>query len=147
MKLEAYFPYKLAIAAEAFSQRLVDVYGHGYGLTREEWRMLLLLADAGRLTSHELSRRTTLDKVQVSRASQRLEQKGLITRAISQKDRRLRDYTCTEAGYALFNEVYPKVEQRGNALLSALNDEDRQALFKGIDALIQVVAERPARQR
>lgn len=139
MKLDTYFPYKLAVAAEAFSRRLVDVYGHDYGLTREEWRMLLLLAEAGSLTSHELSQRTTLDKVQVSRASQRLEKRGLITRAVSKHDRRLRDYACTEAGRAFFDEVYPKVEQQATDLLSALDTRDREALFKGIDALIAVV--------
>ena len=60
MNLETYFPYQLASTAEAFSRRLVEVYGHTYGLTREEWRMLLLLADAGNLSSLELAQRTVV---------------------------------------------------------------------------------------
>lgn len=140
MELEAYFPYRLAIAAEAFSQKLVEVYGRTYGLSREEWRLLLLLAEARQLTSHVLAQRTTLDKVQISRASQKLEGKGLITREVSQSDKRLRVYTCTEAGLALFNEVFPLVDAQANAVLARLSAEDRAALFRGVSALTRAVA-------
>lgn len=140
MELEAYFPYRLAVAAEAFSQKLVEVYGRTYGLSREEWRLLLLLAEARQLTSHVLAQRTTLDKVQISRASQKLEGKGLITREVSQSDKRLRVYTCTEAGLALFNEVFPLVDAQANAVLARLSAEDRAALFRGVSALTRAVA-------
>lgn len=146
MQLEAYFPYRLAVAAEAFSQQLVKVYGRTYGLSREEWRLLLLLAEARALSSHDLAQRTTLDKVQISRASQRLEGKGLITRAVSQVDKRLRVYTCTDAGLALFAEVFPKVDAQANAILAALSDADRAALMQGIEALTRAVAAGAAAQ-
>lgn len=51
MKLEAFFPYRIAVTAEAFSRQLVAVYGRTHGLTREEWRLLFLLEDAGKLDS------------------------------------------------------------------------------------------------
>lgn len=140
MQLETYFPYRLALAAEAFSQKLVEVYGRTYGLSREEWRLLLLLAEAKQLTSIDLAQRTTLDKVQISRASQRLEGKGLITREVSQVDKRLRVYTCTEAGLTLFDEVFPLVDAQANEILAALSDEDRAALIKGVEALTRAVA-------
>ena len=47
MELNAFFPYRLAIAAEGFSRNLSEVYGAQFGLTREEWRLLFLLAEAG----------------------------------------------------------------------------------------------------
>lgn len=147
MQLEAYFPYRLAVAAEAFSRKLIDVYGRAYGLSREEWRLLLLLADAGQLTSLELSRRTTLDKVQVSRAAQKLETKGLITRSVSEIDRRLRIYTCTKEGQKFFAEVFPKVEAQASDILSSMDADDRTALETGINALARTVAahaEKPA---
>ena len=67
MKLETYFPYRFAVAAEAFSRQLVEVYGGRYGLSREEWRMLALLAEEDEVSSVELKRRATLDKVQIRR--------------------------------------------------------------------------------
>lgn len=141
MQIENYFPYRLAIAAEGFSRRLVDVYGRTYGLSREEWRLLLLLAEAQELTSPELKSRATLDKVQISRAAKRLAEKKLITRAVSPDDKRLRIYRCTEAGQALFDEVFPKVKAQADSLLAALPDADRAALVQGIEALRKVVCQ------
>jgi DNA-binding MarR family transcriptional regulator len=135
MDLDSFFPYRLAVTSEAFSRNLAEVYGRQYGLMREEWRLLFLLAHADRLTSIELARRTTLDKVQVTRASQRLEAKGLITRRIPEADRRLREYACTDTGRALFAEALPQVRARAAAMLAALSVEDRAALEQGIRAL------------
>lgn len=135
MKLETYFPYLLASSAEAFSRRLGRVYGRIYGLTREEWRFLFLLADAQELTSLELTKRTTLDKVQVSRAAKRLEEKGLIARSIDQSDRRLRLYTCTAQGHQLFDEILPKVEASADSILQSMAADDLAALKRGLIAL------------
>jgi DNA-binding MarR family transcriptional regulator len=142
--LDGFFPYRLAVAAEAFSRNLAEVYGRAYGLTREEWRLLFLLAGAERITSVDLARRTTLDKVQVSRAAQRLEEKGLISRAISDADRRLRVYACTPMGRRLFAEALPRVEARAQEMLEAMRPEDRAALVRGLDGLIDAVIPRPA---
>jgi len=135
MDIESFFPYRLAITSEAFSRNLAEVYGRRFGLMREEWRLLFLLAHVDCLTSIELARRTTLDKVQVTRASQRLESKGLITRRVPETDRRLREYACTDAGRALFAEALPQVGARATAMLSALSADDRAALERGIRAL------------
>ncbi|RVT81664.1 MarR family transcriptional regulator [Rhodobacteraceae bacterium CCMM004] len=135
MDLDTYFPYLLASSAESFSRKLVEVYGRTYGLSREEWRLLLLLADAGELTSLELAKRTTLDKVQVSRAATRLQEKRLILRSVDKTDRRLRLYTCTEKGQALFAEMFPKVETCADAILGNMEADDLAALTRGLKAL------------
>lgn len=140
MRIESFFPYRLAVAAEAFSRQLVAVYGRRHGLSREEWRFLFLLAETGALDSLALAARTSLDKVQVSRAAARLEAKGLILRAIRPEDRRLRDYRITEAGRALFAGAFGEVEARAEAILAAMAPEDRAALFQGVSALQAAVA-------
>ena len=140
MDLDTYFPYQLASTAEAFSRQLVEVYGGTYGLSREEWRMLLLLADAGQLNSQELAQRTTLDKVQVSRAATRLEGKGLINRAVADSDRRLRQYTCTPKGRSLFDRVFPAVQLCADTILGHMDSDDLNKLRNGLRALEQAVA-------
>ncbi len=135
MQLETFFPYRLAIVAEAFSRILTQVYGREFGLSREEWRLLFLLADEKEVSSLELGRRTTLDKVQVTRASQRLERKGLITRRIAEKDRRQRIYRCTKAGRALFSMALPQVEGCARRILDGMSEADIDALLRGLDAL------------
>ena len=135
MQLDDFFAYRLAVASEAFSRNLAGVYATEFGLNREEWRLLFLLARAGRLSSAELGRRTTLDKVQVSRASQRLERKRLIIRDVHGTDRRLRVYTCTDAGRRVFEKCFPRVRERSESMLALLDGDDRVALERGIAAL------------
>ena len=141
--LEAFFPYRLAIAAENFSRNLLDVYGREFGLSREEWRLIYLLAREEQITSLELSNRTTLDRVQVSRASQRLEDKGLITRSVAPEDRRLKLYACTDQGRALFQAIFPKVQARTKEVLDRMTPEGRTALNDGLKALSDAMDERP----
>lgn len=140
MKIEAFFPYRIAVTAEAFSRQLVAVYGRSYGFSREEWRLLFLLEDAGKLDSLQLAQRTSLDKVQVSRAASRLEAKGLITRTVLGTDRRLRDYQITSAGRALFNNAFTEVEARAQEIMGGMSEPDREALVRGITALDQAIA-------
>lgn len=139
MNLDTYFPYQLASTAEAFSRRLVDVYGRTFGLSREEWRMLLLLADAGKLTSLELAQRTTLDKVQISRAATRLEDKGLIEREVAATDRRLRIYKCTDSGRDLFHSAFPAVQASADAILGNMSEEELAKLTDGLSALAKAI--------
>jgi len=138
--LDKFFPYRLAVAAEAFSRSLAEVYGQEHGLSREEWRMLFLLAGEDEVTSTELARRTTLDKVQVSRAAQRLADKGLIVRDIPANDKRLRVFRCTDKGRGLFQKLLPMVDARAIGILDRLATEDRAALIQGLGALLDVFA-------
>lgn len=135
MSLESFFPYRLAITADAFSRRLTDVYQREYGLSREEWRLLFLLAQSPSLSSRELAEMTSLDKVQVSRAADRLAAKGMITRETMKEDRRLRLYVCTASGQALFDEAYKLVARRARDILDQLSTTDRAALDQGLAAL------------
>lgn len=139
MSLSGFFPYRLAIAAEGFSRSLSEVYAREYGLSREEWRLLFLLSAEKQVDSLALARATTLDKVQVSRASARLAERGLITREVHPRDRRLRLYEMTSAGRALFEELAPRVAGRAEEILSALDPEDRAALDRGLAALTAAV--------
>ena len=140
MKIEAFFPFRMAVTAETFSRQLFAVFGRTHGLSREEWRLLFLLEDAGKLDSLQLSQRSSLDTVQVSRAASRLEAKGLITRSVLGSDRRLRDYRITEAGRALFTRAFAEVEARAQEILDAMPDADREALLRGIAALDRAIA-------
>lgn len=133
--LQDFFPYRLAVTSAAFSRLLVDVYQRRFGLGRDEWRLLYLLANVKAETSLDLGRNTSLDKVQVSRAADRLLRKGLIRRSTSDIDRRLWLYACTPDGRAMFQDVRALVDQRSEAVLSKMSRDDRAALERGLAAL------------
>ncbi len=138
-QIEAFFPYRFAVAAERFSRNLMEVYGKAYGLSREEWRLLFLLSQAEKIASNELVQRTTLDKVQLSRASQRLADKGLITRRVSPDDRRIKLFQSTDEGRRLFDEIKPQVDARAMEILGAMDDAARQSLQDGMTALLKAL--------
>ncbi|MDQ7776850.1 MAG: MarR family transcriptional regulator [Paracoccus aminovorans] len=141
MRIETFLPYRLAVVAEALSRQLGAVYAREHGLTREEWRLLFLIEDAGRIDLLQLAGRTSLDKVQVSRAASRLEDKGLILRGVPDGDRRLREYAITEAGQALFRRAFAEVEAKANTIFMAMQLDDREALERGIAALGQAIGQ------
>lgn len=146
MQIEHFFPYRLAVTAEAFSRQLVEVYLREFNLSREEWRLLFLLEDAGQIDSLSLSQRTSLDKVQVSRAAARLEARRLITRQVSESDRRLRHYAITDDGREVFRRAFKGVRLRADEILTEMDESDRAALQGGIEALSAAIARIAARR-
>lgn len=144
MRLDDFLPYRLAVTADAVSRTLSVVYRDTYGLSREEWRILAALDGTGLLSSVEIARRTTLDKVQVCRAAQRLEEKALVQRDLDHQDRRLRLFHLTAAGEALFAQAFPAVKARSDELLAALTAEDRTMLDRALLALQASAGQIPA---
>ncbi|QFQ89164.1 MarR family transcriptional regulator [Paracoccus kondratievae] len=126
------FPLSASCGGRGFSRQLVAVYGHKHVFPREEWRLPFLLKDAGSLDSLRLSQRTLPDKVQVSRAASRPEEKGLITHSVLGSERRSRNHAITDAGRDLFSRAFGAVETRANQILNAMSAADRGALAQGI---------------
>ena len=144
MRLETFFPYRLAVVAEAFSRQLVAVYGREHGFSREEWRLLFLLEEAGTLDSLQLSQRTSLDKVQVSRAATRLEEAGLLRKSEHRTDRRLIVLELTPSGQALMRRL-GRIARDFQARLAQELGDDGPALERALSRLIAAEPESPAR--
>jgi DNA-binding MarR family transcriptional regulator len=131
MRLEDFVPYRLAVLAEGVSQCMAQVYRQRFGLTRDEWRVLAQLAASAAgdaIKTSEVIRRTTLDKMQVSRAVARLERDGLVERHGDPDDGRGWRLRPTAAGRALHAQVVPMVKAREQFLLEALSADERRVL-------------------
>jgi DNA-binding MarR family transcriptional regulator len=127
MDLSRFMPYRLAVAAETVSRALAAVYAERFGLTRDEWRVIAQLADVKELKATDLGQRTSLPKMQVSRAATRLEQDGLIARQADPNDRRNLVMRLTPAGRALYRRLEPVVLERERDLLATLAQAERAA--------------------
>ena len=132
MQLAEFMPYRLAVTAEAVSRSLATVYAERYGLTRDEWRVIAQLADVRELKATELGQRTSLPKMQVSRAASRLEQDGLVVRASDPADRRNLVMRLTRAGRTLYRRLEPLVLEREGHLLAALEPAERTAFMQAL---------------
>ncbi len=137
MRLQQFLPYRLAVLAEAVSRSVAAVYAARFDLTRDEWRLLAMLGETGRIQAAEAAQRTTLDKMQASRALRSLETRGLVAREVDASDRRHVLVRLSPAGRRLYGQVAPMAEARERFLLQALDDDERAALDRILDKLLQ----------
>lgn len=141
MDLKRFFPYRLAVLAEAVSQATAQVYGDRFRLTRDEWRVVAALAGLGEVRTALVIDSTTLDKMRVSRALARLERDGLVGRSPDPSDGRGYLLRLLPPGLALYRRIVPMVQAREEFLLGALDEHERAVLDKALDKLQERAAQ------
>ena len=135
LDLERFLPYRLTGLAEAVSSALSAIYCDRFDLTRNEWRVLAILYRVDALTSAEIGRRATLDKMQASRAVQALVSKGDVGRKPDPSDRRNRLLHLTPQGRRLRQRIAPLALEREAALLAVLSAGEQDQLWSFIDRI------------
>jgi DNA-binding MarR family transcriptional regulator len=133
MQLEKFFPYRLAVLAEQVSLATAQVYRERFSLSRDEWRVLAALADQGEVRTADVKERTTLEKMQVSRALARLEAEGYVARSPDPEDGRAWRVRLLPQGTALYRKIVPMVQAREEYLLSDLTAQEKAALAKAVE--------------
>ena len=123
--LTSFFPYRLAVFAERVSLSVSQLYADRFDLTRAEWRVVAALGANRTMAAKDIGPYSTLDKMQVSRAVARLEERGLIRRDEDTSDRRAKILSLTPAGRALHRRIVPLVRAREDWLLGALDPAER----------------------
>jgi DNA-binding MarR family transcriptional regulator len=135
MDLQRFFPYRLAVLSEQVSQSLALVYRERFGLSRDEWRVLAALDDAGTVKTADVIAATTLEKMPVSRAITSLQAQGHVERVVDPADGRGWLVRLTPAGRALFQKIAPLVQAREAFLLEPLGADERAALERAFTLL------------
>lgn len=128
LNLAAFLPYQLSIASNAVSDRIARQYQARFGLKIPEWRLMAVLGQGVPQTQRDLVHATRMDKVTVSRASAALTERGLISRAASERDGRSHLLALTEAGQSLYAEIAPVALDMEQRLLSCLSADERSQL-------------------
>ena len=112
-----------------------------FGLTAAEWRVLAVVAAAGRPTQAELIALTGMDKMTISRAVAPLCKRELVDRVRDDGDRRTLRLSVTPTGLAIHDDIAAlaiEVEQR---LLAALSPSEAQTLRHALAMLHRACAE------
>ncbi|MGH6625109.1 MAG: MarR family winged helix-turn-helix transcriptional regulator [Burkholderiaceae bacterium] len=107
----------------------------GFGVTRQEWRYIALLAGMIELTPSELAIRSGLDRSRTSKILMQLIEKGLVQRRAQAGDRRRAAVQLTVEGHALYRRIFPRVVELNHALLAALPQQDVEALERILSVL------------
>ncbi len=137
MKLDEFFPYRLAVLAEAVSRSMAQVYAERFDLSRDEWRVLAALAERNPMKTTALIEHTTMDKMRTSRAVTRMQQAGWIAREVDPEDGRGYLVRLQPAGLALYRKIVPMVLARQDYLFEGLQPEERDALERAMDRVLE----------
>ncbi|WOK36363.1 MarR family winged helix-turn-helix transcriptional regulator [Sphingomonas sp. C3-2] len=140
LRLDHFLPYRLSVASNAVSGRIARTYRKRHNLKVTEWRLIAILAETPRLTPQMLTRKTRMDKINVSRAAKALIERGLVSASPNGEDGRSHFLSLTEAGRALYGAVAPEALAMEQLLLSTFTEEER-AQFAALLRRIEAAAE------
>lgn len=99
-----------------------------FGVTRQEWQFIAMLATMGPTSPSDLARRTTIDRSQGSKTLRELALKKLVRREAVAHDGRRALVHLSERGLRLFEAVFPRAVGINQAVLSSLTDEETRVL-------------------
>ena len=121
--------YQIAVASDAELQ-------NGSGIAPLEVAVLIHLNASPGIDQNTLAARLALDRTSTGALVHALEEKGLVTRAVSTTHRRARVLELTARGTALHAKLRPRSEAAQAETLSVLSAAERKTL---IDMLVRVI--------
>jgi DNA-binding MarR family transcriptional regulator len=110
------------------------VYGHRFGLSQIEWRIVALVGEHAPLSLNALADFMGLDKGQTSRAVSALVARRLLLREYRREGRGIR-ITLTARGAQIHDELMTSARERNRVLLDGMSAVERSEFFKILDRL------------
>ena len=135
LHLEKFLPYRLSVLSNTVSSAIAAAYFMNFGLSIPEWRVMAVLASTPGLSAAEVTARTAMDKVAVSRAVAALQAAGRLHRTTTSADRRRTHLALTPAGLRVYARVVPMALEYERNLVAPLGQRDRATL----DRLVRVL--------
>ncbi|MEM1380497.1 MAG: MarR family winged helix-turn-helix transcriptional regulator [Pseudomonadota bacterium] len=140
LTLADFLPYRLSVLSNTISEHIADAYRREFDLSVSQWRVIAVLFGDPGLSAKEVSQRTAMDKVAVSRAVSKLIEQGRLKRKSAQNDGRLSTLHLTAAGKAVYTSVAPKALAFEKKLISELSTDDRAAISRILGKLSKAVS-------
>ena len=128
LHLENFLPYRLSVLSNTVSGAIASAYFSHFGLSIPEWRVMAVLAANPGLSAAEVTARTAMDKVAVSRAVANLLSVGRLRRTTAKNDRRRTHLELTTAGKNVYAQVVPMALNYERHLVAPLSARDRATL-------------------
>jgi len=145
LDLQHFVPYRLSVIANTVSRALAQRYSDEFGLNVPQWRVMAVLGREPGLSAIELTERTAMDKVAVSRAVSGLVTAGRVAQRNDPHDGRRKRLRLTRSGRRIYQRIVPRARELERALLAELAPAQRDALEQLLPEL-QAAAQRVAAQ-
>ncbi|MCZ8105893.1 MAG: MarR family winged helix-turn-helix transcriptional regulator [Burkholderiales bacterium] len=128
LRLDAFLPYRLNVAAQRVAEGLAHVYSEQFGVTIPEWRVMAVLGELNEVTAKDIGHLSRMHKAKVSRAVVSLEEHGLIVRRSNEIDRREAFLMLTARGRAIYEGLIPMALAFQHSLVDGISPEDLEAV-------------------
>ena len=136
LHLENFLPYRLSVLSNTVSSAIAAAYFAHFGLSIPEWRVMAVLAANPGLSAAEVTARTAMDKVAVSRAVATLLAAGRLRRTTVKSDRRRTHLELTPSGTRVYAQVVPVALNYERHLITPLSARDRATLDRILRVLL-----------
>jgi DNA-binding MarR family transcriptional regulator len=140
LKLQTFLPHQLNVCATQVSQALSRIYSDRYKIGIPEWRVIVMLGEYGSLTAKAIGAHSCMHKTKVSRAVAHLEKRKLVARRANRDDMREAFLSLTQGGRELYESVAPVALEFAEKLLVGIEPNDRPALERALQRLIETTA-------
>ena len=141
--LDGFLPYRAARLANALSRRLAERYEARFEISVAEWRIIIHLTQESEISIRDIYTRVDMDRARVTRAVQRLQARGLVSKLVNESDRRLIRLELTDSGRQVANEIAGIAARFEAELLAAVPATAGEGLLKHFDALEAALADMP----
>src|SRR3954471_10901971 len=136
LHLDRFLPYRLSVLSNTVSSAIAAAYFANFGLSIPEWRIVAVLAANPGLSAAEVTARTAMDKVAVSRGVATLLAAGRLRRTTAPADRRRTHLALTPAGAGVYSRVVPMALEYQRRLLAPLSRRDQATLDRILRELL-----------
>ena len=124
---QAYFGYRMVLAAKLFDRRITEILGESGTLTLPQWRVVSQLGLSATGTVRSLADGAAVDRAEVSRATRELVRLGLVERRENGQDKRSPSFELTDAGRKSFGAIRKPISKFIEHLVDGLHREDLEA--------------------
>jgi DNA-binding MarR family transcriptional regulator len=145
LNLTQFFPYQLAKLQAMISDSIAEIYMGEFNLSKQEWRVIAILANECSLNAKAIGNKADLEKMPTSRAIKKLAESKLLEKVNNMKDKRSSLLKLTEKGQTLFNQLAPLVKAREQELLSVLSAQELSTMSNAFSKL-EKITEQISRQ-
>ncbi|MGC6411371.1 MAG: MarR family winged helix-turn-helix transcriptional regulator [Candidatus Puniceispirillaceae bacterium] len=135
--LNQHLTYRIARLQAKLNAQATDLVRRHGDISLSQWRILAVLSDPNVETQQDVLQAMGLDKGQISRVLKQLQEKDLISLALSETDLRRRHIALSHKGQDLVDRLFPIMKQRQAYLQSELSRDEISILFQLLSKLEQ----------
>lgn len=130
------FSYRVALLARINDRDAQNQLMTRHNITLGEWRTVAVIHYLGRCTLGQLAGEGFLDIGQVSRSVTALVERGLVQRAVDQRDRRAVSLSLSAAGEDLYRQVMVYASDANADILCVLSADEQAQLYGLLDRVM-----------